>query len=115
MAKRRSQLVVYESQYLVDPISQNQTSQSDYKLSCGEIGDSRRKHFPSRGSEKKLWMALLSESFGIYIPGIPTLPGFVSLREIDTSPMTYSRCGSPSSLAYQETTKNIILCSEPTR
>ena len=98
MAKRRSQLVVYESHYLVDPIIQNETSQSDYKLSCGDIGDSRREHC---GSEKRLWMALLSESFGIYIPGMPT-PRLVSMREIGTSPMTYVW-----NLAYQETLEKV--------
>ena len=59
MAKRRSQLVVYESKYLVDSVNQNETSQSYYKLSCGDIvGDSRREHCSSCGSEKRLWMAL---------------------------------------------------------
>ena len=46
MAYRRSQLVVYESKYLVDSINQKETSQGCYyKLSCSGIGGSKiREH-----------------------------------------------------------------------
>ena len=87
MAKRRSQLVVYESQYLVDPINQNEASQSDYKLSCGDIGESRREHHdcPSHGLKKRALDGIAVRIIWHLYTRHAT-SRFVSLR--DTFPMT---------------------------
>ena len=55
MAYRRSQPVVYETNYLVDSINQRDTSQGYYKLRYRGIGGSKiREHCGSSG--KRLWM-----------------------------------------------------------